>query len=371
MHSQTPGAKPYQAWCVVDSPGSIRSAHCNCKAGLDETCSHVSAVLFAIDAGIRIREKSTPTMVKAYWMQPGKRELDAQPLHSIDFSSSKAKKRRADREIDHNAHEVISVTCSNTQPDRMTKSVIAGPTEDELSSFLHSLSVSGIKCAVLSGFEPYADAFVPVEQKKEFPVILTDLADPKNFHMNYTDLLRKCNEINITVSAEASKNVKAETRDQSKSKMWFRYRAGRVTSSRLGAVCKTNPAMPAMSLIKCICYPDILKFSSQATRWGCCHEKEAIEIYTAQMMQTHENIKVEKSGLVLNTMYPFFGSSPDGIVNCSCHGKGCVEVKCPYCKRGQTIDKAATDPQFYLQKSDSGELELRKTQLHVLLPGSI
>jgi hypothetical protein len=49
----------------------------------------------------------------------------------------------------------------------------------------------------------------------------------------------------------------------------------------------------------------------------------------------HENFRLSKSGLMLNTHYKEFGASPDGIVECDCDnvncGIGLVEVKCPYC----------------------------------------
>ena len=56
------------------------------------------------------------------------------------------------------------------------------------------------------------------------------------------------------------------TRDQAKSKTWFKHRAGRVTASRFKAACSTDPHQPAQSLIKSICYPEAYKFTVAATR---------------------------------------------------------------------------------------------------------
>ena len=62
-------------------------------------------------------------------------------------------------------------------------------------------------------------------------------------------------------------------------------------------------------------------------------------------------------GFMINKKFPFLGASPDGIVNCSCHGKHLVEVKCPYrcCTKG--LQEAAKDPSFFLKDND-GTLEL-------------
>lgn len=35
-----------------------------------------------------------------------------------------------------------------------------------------------------------------------------------------------------------------------------------------------------------------------------------------------------ESGLVINKQYPHLSASPDGIVQCPCCGKGCLEIKC-------------------------------------------
>ena len=46
--------------------------------------------------------------------------------------------------------------------------------------------------------------------------------------------------------------VEKETQDQSRSKLWYRYRAGRVTALKMKAVCRMNSDQPSQSLIKSI-----------------------------------------------------------------------------------------------------------------------
>lgn len=62
--------------------------------------------------------------------------------------------------------------------------------------------------------------------------------------------------------------VEAATRRQSNSKVWFLQRAGRITASNFKSAARTNPAMPAPSLIKKIYYPDAFKFHTPATRYS-------------------------------------------------------------------------------------------------------
>ena len=39
-------------------------------AGLGECCSHVASILWAVEAGVRIRDSMTVIQNKAYWVMP-------------------------------------------------------------------------------------------------------------------------------------------------------------------------------------------------------------------------------------------------------------------------------------------------------------
>ena len=53
-HSQKLSAPSLQPWVGVEKDGKVLCAHCTCKAGLGEACSHIAALLFAVDANTRI-----------------------------------------------------------------------------------------------------------------------------------------------------------------------------------------------------------------------------------------------------------------------------------------------------------------------------
>ena len=169
----------------------------------------------------------------------------------------------------------------------------------------------------------------------------------------------------MSLTAEEAVAIECETRGQASSNAWFRYRAGRVTASNFKAAARTQAANPgnlSRSLIKRICYPSTVRFSTAATRWGCGHVTEAVTAYEAIIKSSHTNVSVSHSpGLHINPSYPHLGASPDAIIDCSCHGRGIVEVKCPYCKRDSTMDDAADDPKFCLQKNSEGVLCLKST----------
>ena len=80
-----------------------------------------------------------------------------------------------------------------------------------------------------------------------------------------------------------------------------------------------------------VCHPELSKFSTTATQWGCEHEQVAHSKYASMFEGTHEEFSVCDCGLFISTTYPFMGASPDGLVSCKCCGDGVCEIKVRYC----------------------------------------
>ena len=192
-----------------------------------------------------------------------------------------------------------------------------------------------------------------------FPEPLSMLHKPAYMELEYHELLEACEAVKVDITKEMALAIEKETRLQSNSKLWFKYRAGHVTASRMKAVCHTDPTNPSQSLVKAICYPEMFCFTSKQTAWGCRHEKSAWEIYTQTVKGEHTNLSVCDPGLLINHNWPFIGASPDGIIFCERCGKGTLEIKCPYCHKGENITSAVSDSQFFLQKSSDGTLHLK------------
>ncbi|CAC5376125.1 unnamed protein product [Mytilus coruscus] len=77
-----------------------------------------------------------------------------------------------------------------------------------------------------------------------------------------------------------------------------------------------------------------------------------------KLRKEHENLKVEEVGFFINPNVPFIGASPDGIVTCDCCGQAVVEIKCPFCKKHDSLENASDDKNFYLKKDNDGNLKL-------------
>lgn len=48
--------------------------------------------------------------------------------------------------------------------------------------------------------------------------------------------------------------------------------------------------------------------------------------------------------MIIHENFPYFGASPDGLIECTCHGLGVVEIKCPFkFKKSKNIEKDLLD----------------------------
>ena len=105
-----------------------------------------------------------------------------------------------------------------------------------------------------------------------------------------------------------------DTEAQSKSKLWFSIRLGRVTASNCYTVCQTRLERPALSTLRSICTSDN-SLTSAATNWGKEHESDARELDTSSQTIVNDNFTCSENGLFLSTDYPMFGATPDGVVS--------------------------------------------------------
>ena len=154
--------------------------------------------------------------------------------------------------------------------------------------------------------------YVPTYFGISFPKVMAELYEERCTDMPTEQLREHCASVfdGISVTDVQSKNVEKITRAQSASKEWYQFRAGRVTASRMKAVCSTPLELPSPSLVKTICYPHTTKFSTHATRWGCDHEARALQRYCEVSQTTHTNFKCKDSGFTINPVDPMRPLAP-------------------------------------------------------------
>ena len=271
-HSQRLSETPLKSWLAVERNGNVLTGHCNCLAGLGGVCSHVGAILFAVEAGVRMRKSRTCTSVPCQWLMPsGVGNVSYAELQEIDFTSSNTKKRKLD--------ERISGLTSQAHPTQAKPRTAYGPSTQQISKFYERLHASGTKPAILSLVSPYNKDYVTKKAVMDLPTTLDGLYSEQLSSMSFTELLIKADEVfkEMSCSKEQAVNVEESTREQRNSKVWTKMRAGRITASNFHQICHTSPAKPSLSLIKQICYGS--NFQSAATDWGIRQEKRALDEY--------------------------------------------------------------------------------------------
>ena len=357
VHSQRLNDAPLKAWVIVSSTGEVYSAHCTCMAGVGETCTHVGALLFKIEATVRCREVKTVTDKPAYWILPSNvNKVHAAVGHQINYTSAASSRKSLNRLLDGETDIRPGLrTCAS-------KSSIPSPTPLEMKNFYADLHKAGGKAAVLSVLPEYCEEFRdPVQPATKLKSLLS-LRDSSMDGCEYALLEQHCQSLKsqAEVSAKQAEQIERCTRKQQKSSLWFAARAGRITASKMHAVCATNIMSPALSTVKNVCYPKNTCTTADMI-WGITNEAEAMKAYIKKTRGQHGSQEVATCGFFINPSFPEVGASPDGTVKCICCSKGCIEIKCPSKYKHSTIHEAclAKDSNFCLELVD-GELNLKK-----------
>ena len=266
----------------MGSDGSVDSAHCTCMAGLDECCSHVAAMLFILESASRAKQEASVTDVPAYWMFPTAAKLDApyKRLRDMDFQSAARKRKLSTAES----------SSTSTTPEYEDVDNIPSPTKNEEVRFLEDLHKAQPTAAILSLTDQFSNKFVPKSQLKEWPLDFTKLYDVSASSLSFEELLKKCEEADISMTQRQIDFLEQQTRKPSSSAFWFKYRTGRITASNFYAVCHTTTSNPSVTLIKKLCSSENYSraFTSAATEWGKTKEETARKAFFHRMSDSYK-----------------------------------------------------------------------------------
>ncbi|XP_063963770.1 uncharacterized protein LOC129270480 [Lytechinus pictus] len=337
---------PHHPWIATTVDGVVVAAHCDCMAGLGESCSHIAALLFKMEAAVRMGYTSTAcTEDLCKWNSCFVDNIQPCPVASIEFYSEGAKER-------------------HRTPHKRKRKESGPATPEEQSTLLGMLAgcTEPTKVIGLSAFSQYAPNFIPsatAPENPSLPPTLRKLYDANNISLSAQDMSSLCDRTfsSLSITDAQLELIDQSTQAQSSSLIWHDQRAGRITGSTAHQALRTSLVNPAPSLIKKICIPHPEPINAPALIWGREHELRAIQTYTTLFEEDHFDDMVTRAGFIIFKDHPFLGASPDGKVSCTCCGKGIVEVKCPYRHRMQTVQEALADKDFCLD----AELTLKKS----------
>ncbi|XP_069106379.1 uncharacterized protein [Argopecten irradians] len=280
-------------------------AFCQCPIGLAQCCSHVGALLFAINGYHLEKDKENSqipcTSRKCEWNVPRKLHMDPQPVNNMHFG----------KRTDCDKQSVL-----NFDPRHSSDRIYD---QDHYTNMM-------------------------MELKAVFP---------KSVHLL------------APIDPSLSQYIEEKTRGQRESVLWQDLHKGRITSSVFGDILRAGGK--PLSLIDRIMHGSGLERYStlpKPIQWGIDHEREAVGDYI-KLQNRVTSLSVSETGLTLLPSHPFIGASGDGkIIDTSMpqeNNIGVLEIKCPYSVNGQLVNEMQVHEivemgsnDFCLQKTEEG-----------------
>ena len=334
--------------CLSKESGKIICTHCTCMAGLSQTCNHVAAALFRIEAASRLGLNNPSCTSKACEWLPNNKTVQPVKIKDLDLNRDGFGKRG-----------MTVKTKLNSSPKKKFDPISESDYSlslDETANALRNVckeSDSIIFCAMPKApTQVSEDESIDVESLNDL-IILSNSVD------EFMERLK-------AMSKETIIEVEEMTRGQSENPQWFAFRKHVITASKAHAVMTRCNSLKKKSLSLNAAEPIFQKVSGTANlnpdlpalRYGRAMEEEAVNCFKQLFSETHKNVKIFECGLYLSNDAPYIGGSPDRIVECDCCRKSCLEVKCPFSVRHTTpVDDSVNLP--YLKK-ENGEHKLNQ-----------
>jgi len=347
--------KPWDLWILISKSSGVISAYCLCTAGFSNCCNHVIAVLyklqFAVDNGYT---NPSCTEIPCSFNNKSKYRVKPMKVKNMDIAKHNVLKQSTH-------HSLLCAEKCNYDP---RNPIMRNQTAEATTSFFKKLETVQSKAVVL--------LTVPPSETSDCPPPITEIAEQVKSECsneNNAKMLETLME-KLTFSDKQLDELEKATKDQSSSVMWKKQRVGRITASNFHDVHTKIKSISASrsSTVKPATTPLLIKLTQLNTdildhvdsiKWGREHEQNAREAFFKEVGPAHQQPKLSMCGLRAISTAPFLAASADNLFTCLCCGKFCVEFKCPYSIREQSIEDGWEDLDF-LHKVD-GHVKLKRT----------
>ena len=142
----------YKVWLAAEKKSKFTKGHCKCKAGLGESCSHIAALMFKLEAAVRLGFTTMAcTSLPCSWNDLSTMKVKGAPIRDTIFYRPKVGKTK-----------------------KRMKPVIP-PSAESKHRLLAMLADSSQKSVALHTFSDFAQPFFTPEPPQGFPF-------PQQFH---------------------------------------------------------------------------------------------------------------------------------------------------------------------------------------------
>ena len=323
-------SKSHEPWVVAALDGVVQCAHCTCMAGLGEVCSHVGAILFKVEMGVRLGlTKKSCTSEACKWNATFREHVDPTPITEAGSA------------------------CNTNLPPGVANIQADGKAELPCKDVLTSLRAICPR-AVFFKMIPKVDEEetdtasecedeVPEGLKPGCPPLMTSLADYPD-ELGDEEALAKFKSV---CTPETLARLEEVTRRQSASLAWKAHRLGRITGTTSHQILTSKADVPSEKLVSRLLEPGANLDHVDAFQYGKVMESRVRKLFVAVMSQRHVRFACSESGFIVDREDVFLGASADGIVSCECCGKGTIEIKCSHKHKDVSVSHAASsDPSF-------------------------
>ena len=76
----------HKLWIILEKTAKKRTCHCTCMAGMGETCNHVAAAMYRVEASVRIGLTNPACTSNANEWLPNRKTIELKKIKDLDFS---------------------------------------------------------------------------------------------------------------------------------------------------------------------------------------------------------------------------------------------------------------------------------------------
>ncbi|KAK3086709.1 hypothetical protein FSP39_022335 [Pinctada imbricata] len=329
--------KPYKVWILLKNSGEVVSGGCTCVVD-SGACKHCVALLFSlVSFSDRYKDRFTEacTDIGCVWDKP-KKATEPMEIDEIDIR----------RDTSETSIKKPTPDCKTYVP---SCSFSRENVEKELCELFKN--TDSLVLQILDESSDESDKECDASCIPTMSEALSSLSEKANINGHLQNIY----------SDEIINEIENCTQGQSDNEEWFAHRQGRITASLFHSVSnfryndKPNNYIlkKVMGNEKNVLYPSLAH--------GKKYEAVARQQYIDQCKKLHKNFVVRECGLFVDKKHPFMGASPDGIVTCTCCGKGLLEIKCSYMHQNVTPHEACLDDHYHIYCDENNQVKLKES----------